>query len=1597
MQDIPDASLKKSVVVASTADIAASTRTVNVLTGYSPTVSLNVTTTASSATATTTSTAGIKVGAVITGNVNITDGTTVLSITNATTFVMSVVALTAGTTIATTFTQTITALAMDGYTLLLNDRVLLKDQTTVGGINTTANADNGIYSLTTLGTAAVPWVLTRTPDADSISEICSAFVAVDRGTVNGGRMFDNDLLITNTLGTTAMPWNRIADSGTVVTYNGTTAAAGMFDGGTTTPTATNRLNYGGYFYPTQINLVGTADTATAATHYYIEQASDGFLRPKTLANVKTEIVTSAAVIAGLGYTPSNLTNGGTMALGITGAVLGNTSNTFRFESSPVANTDRLEVFDIRTAAGSDWTTSGFRMQNRVDATYQAYIQFNGSGNQGGISIGTGGSSVGPLSIVERLKIDSNGVSTFSGNLFAPTASPGTNNTQVATTAYVQANSVGGTGGDGRVAFWDGITSQSSDNAFRWDNVNKRFALGTSTPVAKLHVIDTNGGFFFDGTHANYNRIKSTGVASSTGRDLLFSAQASGTTPDLVISDSGNIGFGTLSPLGKVDIYTGLSGITSTVGLIPFGTISFINAGSSTTVPLIMGRSNDSVGLSLQAGTNNSNALPDMGFDIRENDNSDYLTLTTSGFRFSRFGISLIDILRNGNTTFVGSVFAPTATVGTNNTQVATTAYVQANSYGGTGTTNYLQKITGALTLGNSTILDTGTSINLGSQIIIDSTSSTLTTSSSAIFTNLGPSMQMIKDPVQYDANSSTNQTGAVIFKHAPSAIATMFDVRIKVYNYGSGISNLINFSFYFYTTTNIPTTGMGVSNLKTDSTSIPFQSISAALDASGNVCIIVGSIGTVWSPYNKVTIEEIKTSFTGGTHAGWRNGWTASLVTDISTYTTVQTLTLNDVMLNEVTSNFDTITGTGFIEASANTITGQPVAGQWGNGIQLSTNHNNTYAAQLVFSLDGSWRVRHKSGASFNAWATLLKSDNFNSYAPTLTGGGASGTWGIAVTGNAASATVLQTARTINGVSFNGSANITINAVDATARLPLTGGTLTGALAGTTASFTTITGALSGNATTASSSSFLLLNNGVSIESITTNGIYREETPSSTYNYTTTLNMNSGDGRQQLTIERSGGGIKYRGNATASGTAGWSAWKTVLASDNYTTFALASTRGDGTLANDLGVAQQLRWKNYGQGHTIFDASAGTAPNGTSINNANSSAAWIATYPTLMGWNGTSSYGVRVDSARVADSAGSASNSGTVNMSAGRTDATAYPVVWGVASGVSQMYSCTAVNITSSTGTLSATNLTANVGGGYSMFLSLSNYWAGQGYPTLTGSAAEKWVMHVNPHICYVANGSNGYAGSMAGATIRFGSDASATFSWDVGVGVASLGADRFGIGRQGAALLNIDSIGTVNTKSVTTQAVASAGYGLWGTSPISYGILMATSADTTYGGRMAGETTSDYNMYFTMAQNTNRGFVFRNSYSTPIFGIHGNGVRASADIIAYSTSDRRLKDNLIKIQNPIQKLSMINGYMFDWNNKQDTYTGRDTGVIAQEIEMVMPEVITTRENGYKAVKYDKLVPLLIEVAKEQQATIESQAKEILEMKKMMQEILNKLK
>jgi uncharacterized coiled-coil protein SlyX len=106
-------------------------------------------------------------------------------------------------------------------------------------------------------------------------------------------------------------------------------------------------------------------------------------------------------------------------------------------------------------------------------------------------------------------------------------------------------------------------------------------------------------------------------------------------------------------------------------------------------------------------------------------------------------------------------------------------------------------------------------------------------------------------------------------------------------------------------------------------------------------------------------------------------------------------------------------------------------------------------------------------------------------------------------------------------------------------------------------------------------------------------------------------------------------------------------------------------------------------------------------------------------------------------------------------------------------------------------------------------------------------------------------------------------------------------------------------------------------------------------------------------------------------------GVNGE-IRAQGDITAYYSSDERLKENIQPIVNALSKVESISGNTYDWKEGFETihsHAGNDIGVIAQEIEKVLPEVVTNRETGYKAVQYEKIVPLLIEAIKELSAKV----------------------
>lgn len=95
----------------------------------------------------------------------------------------------------------------------------------------------------------------------------------------------------------------------------------------------------------------------------------------------------------------------------------------------------------------------------------------------------------------------------------------------------------------------------------------------------------------------------------------------------------------------------------------------------------------------------------------------------------------------------------------------------------------------------------------------------------------------------------------------------------------------------------------------------------------------------------------------------------------------------------------------------------------------------------------------------------------------------------------------------------------------------------------------------------------------------------------------------------------------------------------------------------------------------------------------------------------------------------------------------------------------------------------------------------------------------------------------------------------------------------------------------------------------------------------------------------------------------------GGSIYATGNITA--NSDLTLKKNLKLIENPIDKLNQLNGYLYQWKENHEY----QYGVIAQEVEKILPHAVSTGKDGIKGVSYNQIIPVLIEAVKEQNKKI----------------------
>ena len=169
-------------------------------------------------------------------------------------------------------------------------------------------------------------------------------------------------------------------------------------------------------------------------------------------------------------------------------------------------------------------------------------------------------------------------------------------------------------------------------------------------------------------------------------------------------------------------------------------------------------------------------------------------------------------------------------------------------------------------------------------------------------------------------------------------------------------------------------------------------------------------------------------------------------------------------------------------------------------------------------------------------------------------------------------------------------------------------------------------------------------------------------------------------------------------------------------------------------------------------------------------------------------------------------------------------------------------------------------------------------------------------------------------------------------------------------------------------------------------------VVNGSSAGTLYVG--TGSANASGSVFATThGGSSNNKVVYNSSYhsyyvgsSTEEMRLESDGdLHVEGDVTAYSTtvSDIRLKDNVVTIDNALDKVCKLRGVEYTWNrgSRKDT---KDLGVIAQEVEKVLPEIVKEKkmpliddsDTKYKAVDYEKMTAVLIEAVKEQQAQID---------------------
>ena len=285
-----------------------------------------------------------------------------------------------------------------------------------------------------------------------------------------------------------------------------------------------------------------------------------------------------------------------------------------------------------------------------------------------------------------------------------------------------------------------------------------------------------------------------------------------------------------------------------------------------------------------------------------------------------------------------------------------------------------------------------------------------------------------------------------------------------------------------------------------------------------------------------------------------------------------------------------------------------------------------------------------------------------------------------------------------------------------------------------------------------------------------------------------------------------------------------------------------------------------------------------------------------------------------------------------------TNETVFPVFVDGATGAQGLESDSALTYNPSTGVLTTTSVTANLTG------------------AVTGDVTGNLTGNVSGNVTGNASGSSGSCTGNAATATALQTVRTITLAGDV-----TSPATNF----DGSGDITITTSQANNSVDLTTHTTGNYVAGISGGTGVTASGSGSEGATVTLSIGQDVQTTAS-------VQFTSLGVGASAS------GTAGE-IRATNDITAFFSSDERLKENICYIEEALDKVAQIQGVEFDWTDDYMQNRGgedglfvrkHDVGLIAQDVEKVLPEVVANREDGYKAIKYDRVVALLVNAVHE---------------------------